>query len=62
MSCDLGIDNLATLAKDKPVFLPRIVNGRPVKSINQYYNKRRAELQSRLGCRGTSHRLERLAT
>jgi putative transposase len=60
--CDIGIDNLATLASDKPGFVPRIVNGRPVKSINQYYNKRCAELQSRLGREGSSHRLERLAT
>ncbi len=60
--CDIGINNLATLASDKPGFSPRIVNGRPVKSINQYYNKRRAELQSRLGRKGTSHRLERLTT
>jgi putative transposase len=60
--CDIGIDNLATLASDKPGFIPRIVNGRPVKSINQFYNKRRAELQSQLGHKGTSHRMERLTT
>ncbi len=60
--CDIGIDNLATLASDKPGFVPRIVNGRPVKSINQYYNKRQAELQSRLGRKGTSQRMERLTT
>jgi putative transposase len=60
--CDLGIDNLCTLASDKAGFVPRIVNGRPVKSINQFYNKRRAELQSQLRRKGTSHRLERLTT
>jgi len=59
--CDIGINNLATLASDKPGFIPRIVNGRPVKSINQFYNKRRAELQSQLGPVDTSHRTERLA-
>jgi putative transposase len=59
---DIGVDHLATLASDKPGFLPRFVTGRPVKSINQFYNKRRAELQSRLGQVGTSHRLERLTT
>jgi putative transposase len=62
VGCDIGINNLATLASDKPGFIPRIVNGRPVKSINQFYNKRRAELQSQLGAMGTSHRMERLAT
>jgi putative transposase len=56
--CDIGLNNLATLASDKPGFVPRIVNGRPVKSINQYYNKRRAELQSQLGEAHTSRRLE----
>jgi putative transposase len=60
--CDIGVDNLATLASDQPGFIPRIVNGRPVKSSNQYYNKRRAALQRQLGHKGTGHRLERLTT
>jgi putative transposase len=59
---DLGLNNLATITADKAGFVPRIVNGRPVKSINQYYNKRRAELQSRLGTVGASNRLERITT
>jgi putative transposase len=57
---DIGIDNLAAIASDKPGFVPRVVNGRPIKSINQFYNKRKAELQSRLGCPGTTARMERL--
>jgi IS605 OrfB family transposase len=57
---DINIDNLVTLASDKPGFVPRIVNGRPVKSINQFYNKRKAELQGQLGRTGTSQRIERL--
>jgi putative transposase len=59
---DIGIDNLATLTSTKVGFAPRVVNGRPVKSINQFYNKRRAELQSQLGESHTSQRLERLTT
>ena len=65
---DIGLNNLATITADKAGFVPRIVNGRPVKSINQFYNKRRAELQSLLGTAGragragTSKRLERLTT
>jgi putative transposase len=59
---DSGLNNLATLTSDKPEFAPRIVNGRPVKSINQFYNKRRAELQSRLGEAHTSRRLGRITT
>lgn len=57
---DIGLNNLATIASDKAGFIPRIVNGRPVKSINQFYNKRKAELQSRLGHSGTTAQLERL--
>jgi putative transposase len=57
---DIGLNNLAVLASDKPGFVPRLVNGRPVKSINQFYNKRRAELQSQLGETHTSRRLERI--
>jgi putative transposase len=68
---DIGLNNLATLTSDKPGFVPRSVNGRPVKSvksINQFYNQRRAELQSQLGTVGTvgeaptSRRLERITT
>jgi IS605 OrfB family transposase len=59
---DIGLNNLAMLTSDKPGFVPRLVNGRPVKSINQFYNKRRAELQSRLGDAHTSRRLERITT
>jgi putative transposase len=59
---DIGLNNLATLASDKPGFVPRIVNGRPVKSINQFYNKRRAELQSQLREARTSRRVERITT
>jgi putative transposase len=59
---DIGLNTLAAIASDKAGFPPRIVNGRPVKSINQFYNKRRAELQSRLGEAHASRRLERMTT
>ena len=32
----------------KPGFVPRLVSGKPLKSLNQFYNKQRAEHQSRL--------------
>ena len=57
---DLGIGNLATLTSNKPGFVPVVVNGRPVKSTNQFYNKRRAELQHKLGRTGTTARMEQL--
>ncbi len=45
---DLGIDNLATLTCNQPGFLPVLVSGRIIKSINRYYNQRKAKLQSLL--------------
>ncbi len=57
---DIGINNLATVASNAPGFQPVIVNGRPVKSINQFYNKRRAELQKKLGHTSSTHRMERM--
>lgn len=44
---DLGVDNLATLVNNvgaKSI----VINGRPIKSINQYYNKKKAYIQSSL--------------
>ena len=54
---DLGLNNLATVAFNEGS-KPLIVNGRPLKSINQYYNKKKAQYQSRLkGGRHTSKRI-----
>ena len=61
-SIDLGVDNLAAITSNKRGFVPRLVNGRPVKSTNQFYNKRRAELQEALGHPGTTKRMECLTT
>lgn len=57
---DIGMNNLAALTSNKPGFQPVLVNGRPVKSVNQYYNKRKAELQKQLGTTDTTKRMERL--
>ena len=57
---DIGMDNLAALTSNQPGFVPVLVNGRPVKSVNQFYNKRKAELQSKLGRTGTTKRMERM--
>lgn len=43
---DLGLNNLATVATN--VSKPFIINGRPLKSINQRWNKRVAKLKSKL--------------
>ena len=44
MGIDLGVDNLATASLSSGR-APVIINGRPLKSINRYYNKRKALLQ-----------------
>lgn len=58
---DIGMNNLVALTSNKPGFRSVLVNGRPVKSINQFYNKRKADLQSKLGHSGTTKRMERMA-
>ncbi len=60
-SIDLGLDNLVALTSNQPGFIPLLINGRPLKSINQFYNKRSSKLQSQLtGNRKTSPRIQRL--
>ncbi len=45
---DLGVTNLAAIASNREGFVPRLVNGRPVKAWNQWYNKRIKELKKKL--------------
>src|SRR5216684_6856854 len=53
-------DNLVALTSNKPAFRAVVVNGRPVKSTNQFYNKRKAELQQKLGHTGTTKHMEHM--
>jgi len=45
---DIGLNTLAAVTFNQPGMLPFLVNGRPLKAINQWYNKRRARLQAKL--------------
>lgn len=45
---DLGISNLVALSSNQPGFTPLLINGRKLKSINQFFNKCKAQLQSQL--------------
>ena len=45
---DLGLDNLATVAFNVPQLQPFIINGKPLKAVNQWWNKQKACLQSLL--------------
>ena len=42
---DIGLDNLAALTSN--VFKPILINGKPLKSINQYFNKQISKLSSK---------------
>ena len=44
LTIDPGLDNAFTLASNVKEFKPVIINGRPLKSVNQYYNKQKARL------------------
>ena len=52
-SIDLGVNNLATITSN--VFIPFIINGKPLKSINQFYNKEISRLSSKNNNIWTSH-------
>lgn len=59
---DIGIDNLASITSNDKNF-SYIVKGTPLKSMNQYYNKRKAQIQSELekcNKKKFSRKLERL--
>ena len=62
LSIDLGVNNFATCFNDTDN-TSFIINGRIIKSFNQYYNKKKAELQSQLELENktkTSKRLKKL--
>lgn len=56
---DLGLNNLCSCISNAGL-VPFIVNGRIMKSFNQWYNKRKAKLMSYVGGKGTSERLRQL--
>lgn len=59
LSIDLGLNNLCSCISNAGL-VPFIVNGRIMKSFNQWYNKRKAKLMSYVGGKGTSKRLRQL--
>jgi hypothetical protein len=57
------LNNLAAITSNIKSVKPIVFNGRPLKSINQYYNKKKAKLQSILETRNkknTSKKLRKL--
>ncbi len=61
---DLGVNTLAALTSTKQGFQPLLITGRPLKSVNQHYNKQRARHQKHLSKakRFTSRQLDRITT
>jgi putative transposase len=45
VAIDLGVTNLAAITANREGFIPRLVNGRTLKAMNQWYNKRMKELK-----------------
>lgn len=59
---DIGVNNLCALTSNQLGFIPILINGRPLKSLNQLYNKTKAKLQSLLPSNQfSSNRIEQLA-
>jgi putative transposase len=45
---DFGVNNLMAVSSNDPSAKPLLINGKPIKSLNQFYNKKRAKLQCNL--------------
>ena len=60
LSIDLGLNNLVTSFNNIGEN-PFIINGKIIKSINHYYNKKKAKLMSYIGDKGVSNRINRLS-
>ena len=48
MSIDLGVNNLCAITSNKAELRPILIKGGIIKNINQYYNKEKAKMQSKL--------------
>ena len=59
LSIDLGLNNFCSCISNVDI-KPFIVNGKVIKSFNQWYNKKKAKLMSFVGDKGTSNKLKRL--
>lgn len=58
LSIDLGLNNLCSCISN--VVNSFIINGRVMKSVNQWYNKKKAKLMSFIGNKGTSNKIKRI--
>ena len=56
---DIGLDNLATITFNDLSIQPLIINGKPLKSVNRFYNKQVAKYKGFIK-RGTSKRIQNI--
>ena len=59
LGIDLGVNNLVSTSNNAELN-SFIVNGKVLKSMNQFYNKKKAKLMSFVNNKGTSNRLKKL--
>lgn len=59
LSIDLGLNNLCSCISNVETN-SFIINGRVIKSVNQWYNKKKAKLMSFVGNKGTSNRIRKI--
>ena len=57
---DIGLDNLATIVFSDPTIRPLIINGKPIKSENKFYNKLIARFKGFLPNAYTSKRIQNI--
>lgn len=60
-SIDLGLNNLAAIGSN--VVAPKLINGKPLKAINHFYNRKLSELKSNLEKKGqgkTSNKIKQI--
>lgn len=60
LSIDLGLNNLCSCISNVGI-KPFIINGKVIKSLNRWYNKKKARLMSYIGDKGTSRRIRRIS-
>lgn len=48
LSIDLGVNNLCSIVSNKSGVKPLLINGKPLKTMGQYFNKKLANMQSQL--------------
>lgn len=60
LSIDLGLNNLCSCVSNVGI-KPFIINGKVIKSLNRWYNKKKAGLMSYVGDKGASRRIRRIS-